>query len=121
MSASSLSRRPDQNLTDRAVPPCCAVGLLWLGGGVLSLLLFPALRGSVAGWGWMPLFLVLMPAAVLLVSALLRAAPESGAGVRRVMPRWADSRPSRRVRPRRRRLPQRQLVALLLGLGLHRG
>ena len=121
MYASLTSRRPAASFLDRPLAPCCALGLLWLAGGLLCLLLFPALRGSVTGWGWMPLFLVLMPAAVLLVNALLRAAPVSGAGVRRVMPRRADSRPSRRVRPRRRRLPQRQLVALLLGLGLHRG
>jgi hypothetical protein len=121
MSASPLPCCPDQTLTDRSLAPCCALGLLWLGGGVLSLLLFPALRGSVAGWGWMPLFLVLMPAAVLLVNGLLGAGSAAGEAARRVMPRRAGPRHGARARPRRRRLPQRQLVALLLGLGLHRG
>lgn len=121
MSASPSTRRPDQPLTDQTIPPCCALGVLWLGGGVLSLLLFPALRGSVNGWGWMPLFLLLMPAAVLLVNALLRVGPTPAAAARQRLPRRASPRHDWRARPRRRRLPQRQLVALLLGLGLHRG
>ena len=119
MSVTLPFHRAATALLDRHVAPCRALGLLWLGGGLLGLLLFPALRGTVAGWGWMPLFLVLMPAAVLGVQSLLRAgaAPEAA---RRVMPRRAAPRHAGRVRSRRRRPPQRQLVALLLGLGLHR-
>ena len=114
------SPRPAAMLLDRRIAPCCAFGMLWLGGGMLGLLLFPPLRGVVDGWGWMPLFLVLMPAAVLLVNALLRPVPAPGHLPRRAVPRRADPRHAARARPRRRRLPQRQLVALLLGLGLHR-
>lgn len=120
MTAPTASR-PSAPLLACELPPCCAIGLLWLGAGVSAMALFPALRGVVGGFGWMPLFLLLMPLALLLASVLARR------GQGRAVPATMR-RPPRRIRARRQPTRRRvrrgmrwQIAALLAGFGLPRG
>ena len=93
---------------DSAFAPWTAALLCWLGSGAAALVLFPALRGVDAWFGWMPFWLVVAPLIDLLalrhrwITARLRAGVSGFESRRRRTRRQAQPTQRRVRRPQRR-------------------
>lgn len=73
--ASIAARSSRQHASDFA--PWIAALRVWLGAGCLALIVFPALRGVDAWFGWLPFWLVVAPALDLAVLRRRRLVAEA--------------------------------------------